>query len=120
MFKVGRKGTFKCDIIYKSEKVQIIRTKYQPDDDQALFKLEVKDDRYFKPFTYDFTEAQAVRLQQKWEQDEDKALAIEVLNTLGSQDIGGGFMVMVKSGDENTDREIREDIKAKLSKKPSQ
>lgn len=120
MFKVGRKGTFKCDIIYKSDLVQIVRTKYQPDDDQALFKLEVKDDRYFKPFIFDFTEAQAVRIQQKWEQDEDKSLAIEVLNQLGRQDIGGGFMVMVKSGDENTDREITEDIKAILNKKSNQ
>lgn len=117
MFKVGRKGTFKCDIIFKNELIQIVRTKYQPDDDQALFKLEVKDDRYFKPFFFDFTEAQTVRLQQKWEQDEDKALVIEVLNTLGRQDIGGGLMVMVKSGDENTDREITEDIKAKLNEK---
>lgn len=120
MFKVGRKGTFKCDIIYKSEQVQIVRTKYQPDDDQAFYKLEVKDQRYFKPFIYSFTEAETVRIQQKWEQDEDKALAIEVLNSLGAQDIGGGFMVMVKSGNKELDKEITEAIKEKLNKKPSQ
>jgi hypothetical protein len=120
MFKVGRQGTFKCDIIYKSERVQIVRTKYQPDDDQAYFKLEVKDERYFKPFIYDFTEAQAVRIQQKWEQNEDKALTIEVLNSLGAQDIGGGLMVTVKSGNEELDKEITEDIKEKLNKKPNQ